>query len=94
MTTAVLGSPELRRSLLRVEQRRRLVAISLTLPLLVFLLVTLLVPIAALLQRAVENPEVANALPRTVAALAGWDRQGTPASALSGSAPRSATSAA
>lgn len=81
MTTAVLGSPELRRSLLRVEQRRRLVAISLTLPLLVFLLVTLLVPIAALLQRAVENPEVAGSLTRTSTALQGWNRSSAPPAA-------------
>jgi putative spermidine/putrescine transport system permease protein len=36
------------------------------------------VPIAVLLKRAVENPEVANALPRTAAALQGWGREGTP----------------
>lgn len=43
-----------------------------------FLLLTLLVPIAALLQRAVENPEVANALPATMRALDGWDRKDAP----------------
>jgi putative spermidine/putrescine transport system permease protein len=69
----------LRRSLARAERRRKLRAFALTLPLLVFLLLTFLVPIVALLQRAVENPEVANALPRTSAALGHWDRQGTPA---------------
>nr|WP_235002502.1 ABC transporter permease [Rhizobacter sp. OV335] len=58
---------------------RRLQAFSLTLPLLLFLLVTFLVPIAALLKRAVENPEVATALPRTVVALAAWDRHAVPA---------------
>ena len=47
-------------------------AFALTLPLLVFLLLTLLVPIAALLQRGVENPEVANTLPATIEALHGW----------------------
>jgi putative spermidine/putrescine transport system permease protein len=46
--------------------------------LLLFLLLTFLVPIATLLKRAVENPEVANALPRTVVALQGWKREGTP----------------
>ena len=46
-----------------------------------FLLLTFLVPIAALLKRAVENPEVANALPRTVVALDGWNREGTAAAA-------------
>jgi len=68
----------LRRSLARAERRRKLRAFSLTLPLLVFLMATFVVPIAALLQRAVENPEVADALPRTVAALHGWKRQSLP----------------
>ncbi|WP_369821162.1 ABC transporter permease [Rhizobacter sp. Root1238] len=74
MTTSALG-----RQLARADRRRKLRAFSLTLPLLAFLVLTFLVPIAALLKRAVENPEVATALPRTVAALAGWDRQGVPA---------------
>ena len=69
----------LKRSLARAERRRKLRAFSLTLPLLVFLLATFLIPIAALLKRAVENPEVANALPRTVAALDGWNRKDVPA---------------
>ena len=87
MTTAAssalpaVGSPELARSLARAQRRRHAVAIALTLPLLMFLLVTLLVPIGALLVRAIENPEVANALPRTAQALAGWDQKAEPPSA-------------
>ena len=75
------GSPPgaLRQALARAESRRQWRAFALTLPLLVFLLLTLLVPIAALLQRAVENPEVANALPTTMRALGGWDRKDAPA---------------
>jgi putative spermidine/putrescine transport system permease protein len=76
-----IGTPELARSLRRVESRRRWTAIALTLPLLVFLLVTLLVPIGALLVRAVENPEVARSLPLTGAALARWDRKTEPPAA-------------
>ena len=68
----------LRRQLARAERRRKWRAISLTLPMLLFLLLTFLLPIAALLKRAIENPEVANALPRTIAALQGWNRTGTP----------------
>ncbi len=68
----------LQRQLARAERRRKLRAFSLTLPLLLFLLLTFLVPIATLLKRAVENPEVANALPRTVVALQGWKREGAP----------------
>ena len=68
----------LRRQLAGANRRRKWRAFSLTLPLLLFLLLTFLVPIATLLKRAVENPEVANALPRTVVALQGWQREGTP----------------
>src|SRR5690349_1016724 len=78
-STPGLADPRaLRRSLARGERSRRLRAFALTLPLLVFLLVTFLVPIAALLKRAVENPEVATALPRTVVALQKWNRTGVP----------------
>ena len=68
----------LRHSLARAEKKRKLRAFSLTLPLLLFLALTFLVPIAVLLKRAIENPEVANALPRTAVALQGWNREGTP----------------
>ena len=79
MIAAVLGDPRaLQRSLAHAERRRKLRAFSLTLPLLLFLLLTFIVPIVALLQRAVENPEVARALPRTVASLDRWDRRSTP----------------
>ncbi len=72
---------ELRRQLARADRRRKLRAFSLTLPLLIFLLLTFLIPIGALLKRAVENPEVANALPRTVLALGGWSKEGVPSAA-------------
>jgi len=62
----------------RLERRRQVRAIALTLPLLVFLAVTFLMPLGALLVRAVENPEVASTLSRTGKALAGWDRQAAP----------------
>lgn len=82
MTSATLsapvGSTDLARSLQRAERRRKQVAVALTLPLLVFLLLTFLVPIGALLKRAVENPEVADVLVHTGTALATWDRQSAP----------------
>lgn len=68
----------LARQLQRVERRKRAFAISLTLPLLLFLLLTFLVPIGALLIRAVENPEVANTLGRTAQALEYWNRTTVP----------------
>jgi putative spermidine/putrescine transport system permease protein len=75
---APIGSADLARSLQRAERRRKQMAVALTLPLLVFLLLTFLVPIGALLQRAVENPEVADVLVRTGQALAKWDRKSEP----------------
>ena len=79
--SAIQPPGDLRAALSRAESRRKWRAFSLTLPLLVFLLLTLLVPIAALLMRAVENPEVAKALPTTVEALADWDRASQPQAA-------------
>lgn len=75
---AIDGASEIARSLKRAEWRRRATAVALTLPLLVFLLVTFLIPIATLLVRAIENPEVASSLTRTAAALSGWDRKSEP----------------
>src|SRR4051812_13623956 len=74
-------SAQLARALSRGERARRTRALALTLPLLLFLLFTLLVPIGALLLRAVQNPEVVQALPRTTDALEGWDGQAPPAAA-------------
>lgn len=81
MSTAAIapvGSTDLARSLQRADRRRKQMAVALTLPLLVFLLLTFLVPIGALLKRAVENPEVADVLVHTGTALSKWDRQGEP----------------
>ena len=69
---------QLKRELNRAQLRKRLAAITLIAPLMLFLLVTFVAPIVILLQRAIENPEVATALPRTIKALAAWDRHGTP----------------
>lgn len=74
----VQANASLQRSLSRAERQRKWRAFSLTLPLLVFLLLIFLVPIAALLVRAVENPEVAVSLAGTVEALEDWDRTSTP----------------
>ena len=72
------GTLDLAAQLRRAERRRKQRAVALTLPLLAFLVVFFLVPLASLLVRAVENPEVADALPRTGQALAGWDRNSPP----------------
>lgn len=77
MSTLAMGGT-LSAQLARVERRKRLRAFALTLPLLVFLAVTFLVPLGALLVRAVENPEVADTLIQTGKALSAWDRKSAP----------------
>ena len=72
---------DLARQLHTAERRKKLRVMALTLPLLAFLVVFFLVPLASLLVRAVENPEVADALPRTGQALSAWDRQSPPPAA-------------
>jgi putative spermidine/putrescine transport system permease protein len=75
-TTVIPGN--LAAQLRRSQRRKKAFAISLTLPLLIFLLAVFIVPIGALLVRAVENPEVASTLKHTVTALDSWDRQSAP----------------
>jgi putative spermidine/putrescine transport system permease protein len=75
---AVLDPDALKDALRREARARTLRALALAAPLLAFLLFTFLVPIAALLVRAVDNPEVARALPRTVAALHEWRSEAPP----------------
>ncbi len=68
----------LRVSLRRAERRNRLRSLSLVLPLLVFIIGCFVVPLVAMLWRAVDNPEVGATLPQTIAALASWDGRAAP----------------
>jgi len=68
----------LKRQLARAERTSRLKALALVLPMLAFLLLVFLLPIAALLVRSVQNPEVVGTLPRTVEQIANWDGAGLP----------------
>lgn len=69
---------DLRQQLRSTERKHNLRAFSLTLPLLGFLFMVFMLPLASLLTRAVENPEVADTLSHTGQALAEWDRQSPP----------------
>ena len=88
MATAVslpvpeFAEPDLKRRLARAGRMNRLKSKALILPLLVFLLLTFILPIASLLWRSVENPEVVGSLPRTVEAIAAWDGRGLPDDAV------------
>lgn len=66
------GTP-LKRSLSRALRRQKLRALMLVAPLLLFVLITFIAPIADMLYRSVENQIVSETLPQTVVALADWD---------------------
>jgi putative spermidine/putrescine transport system permease protein len=66
------GTP-LKASLRRALRAQKLRALMLVAPLLLFILVTFVAPIADMLFRSVENQIVSDTLPRTTAALQDWD---------------------
>lgn len=70
--------PSLKQQLARAERIKKLKYGALILPLALFLLLSFLWPIAALLMRSVDNPEVIAALPQTSALLRDWDAQALP----------------
>jgi len=68
------GKP-LKASLARALRREKLRSLALIAPLLIFVLITFVAPIADMLFRSVENGIVADTLPKTVVALSEWDSQ-------------------
>ena len=78
MSSAASSEISLQRRLRRAERAKRLRALGLILPLVGFLLFTFIIPIGGMLWRSVEDQDVAAALPRTMAALADWDRTAIP----------------
>jgi putative spermidine/putrescine transport system permease protein len=71
----------LKASLRKAQRVRRLRAIALVLPLLVFVLVTFILPIVDMLFRSVDNPVVARNLPITLLELENWNDTGVPGEA-------------
>ena len=69
------GTP-LKRSLARALRAQKLRALGLIAPLLLFILLTFIFPIADMLLRSVENDIVSQTVPRTVIALEDWDETG------------------
>ncbi|MGY6411230.1 MAG: ABC transporter permease [Alkalilacustris sp.] len=72
----------LKRALQRAERRRVIAAFLLVAPLLVFLLTVFIFPIAQMMWRSVDNPQVVNALPQTLEALESWDGRELPDEAV------------
>lgn len=78
MTASVTTAPGLPRQFLAAQRRGHLRAGVLILPLLLFVLVTFALPVIFLLTRAVYDPSIAEALPRTAATLQKWDGKDLP----------------
>lgn len=72
------ASPTLKQRLARAERVNRWKAQALIAPLAIFLLLVFLVPIAALLYKSVNNPEVVGGMPLTVVEVSKWDGKGLP----------------
>lgn len=70
--------PSLRSRLRRAERARAIRALLLVAPLFLFLAVTFVVPIGAMLLKAVDDKEISTALPETASALRQWDGDGPP----------------
>ncbi len=68
------GTP-LKQSLARSLRRQKLRALMLIAPLLLFVVLSFIVPIASMLFRSVENSIVVDTIPLTVEALADWDAE-------------------
>ncbi|MGB7285365.1 MAG: ABC transporter permease [Salaquimonas sp.] len=68
------GQP-LKKSLAKALRREKLRALLLIAPLLIFIFMTFILPIADMLMRSVENDIVSNTLPQTVVELKAWDPQ-------------------
>ncbi|WP_245944744.1 ABC transporter permease [Crenobacter cavernae] len=72
----------LKKRLAQAERRNKLTSLALVLPLLAFLLLTFVVPIATLLMKSVDNPEVVRSLPATVNTIADWNGKALPPEAV------------
>jgi putative spermidine/putrescine transport system permease protein len=76
--TAILQDRGLARGLARTERAIKLRAVALVLPLLVFLLVSFVGPIGALLTKSFVDTDVRRILPRVTSALQDWDGRALP----------------
>jgi len=73
-----MASPTLAAQLARAERTKKLKAVLLTAPLLLFLLLTFLAPIGALLTKSFVDTEVADALPNVTREIKRWDGRALP----------------
>ena len=66
----------------RAVNRRRLLAFGLVTPVLAFIALAFIAPVASMLHRSIYNPKVAELIPETLSQLQGWDGRDTPAAVV------------
>ncbi|WP_230370635.1 hypothetical protein [Paludibacterium denitrificans] len=81
LLTAADGVP-LKIKLAKERRLKQFKAMSLVAPLAIFLLLTFIIPIAMLLYRSVDNPEIVTALPNVSRQIASWDKRALPPEAV------------
>ena len=69
-------------SLQKAEKRNKIRAFLLVAPLLVFILITFLIPIGDMLVRSVDDSYINTVFPKTFKEYKNWDRQGLPSEKL------------
>ena len=69
-------------SLQKSERRNKIRALLLVAPLLVFILITFLIPIGDMLIRSVDDSYINTVFPKTFEKYKKWDRQGLPSEEL------------
>ncbi len=79
---AALTGRSLQRQLQRSNRLRRLQAAALVAPLLLYLLLFFLWPIAGMLWRSIDNPELRQVMPQTASLIQGWEGQDLPDEAV------------
>ncbi|MEK9281079.1 ABC transporter permease [Bradyrhizobium sp. ISRA442] len=85
MATQIARGPDsipLRLKLQRTERQRKLKAFALVLPLLVFVLTAFVLPIGGMLSKAIYDDTLLTLMPRTTAALQGWNGNSLPDEAV------------
>ena len=63
----------LKQRLAQAERKKRMTAIFMVAPLLLFILISFVIPIGDMLFRSVDNPRLSTLMPETSAGLAQWD---------------------
>jgi putative spermidine/putrescine transport system permease protein len=81
IATDIFRTPDgvpLKLRLRQVERARKLKAVMLVAPLLLYIVISFLIPIGVMLKNGVWDPKFAEHMPATVASLANWDQQTLP----------------